>query len=158
MDIELPEGSGLIATEQILAADAGARIIILSVYDNASYAFRAMKAGAKGYLTKGCAPDELVDAVRSVACGDVYLEPKVARGLALRQFSGDVDPLEVLTDREFDVFCLLAKGDDVKAIAAVLCLSAKTVGACRTRIMKELSVSNVAELAHIAIRSGLIQP
>ena len=157
MDIELPGGNGLIATEQILAFNADARIIILSVHDGSGYAIRAMKAGVKGYLTKGCAPDELIGALRSVACGEVYLEPKIAQNMALRQFSGETDPLEVLTDREFDVFCMLAKGDSVKDIADVLCLSPKTVGACRTRIMKELGASNVANLAHIAIRSGLIQ-
>jgi two-component system, NarL family, invasion response regulator UvrY len=156
LDLAFPKGSGLEAAERLCAPDDPARVIILTMYENAVYPFRALKAGAKGYLTKSCPPEELIRAVRAVARGEVYLEPRVAQAMALRPFADEPDPFQVLTDREFDVFRLLAAGQSVKEIAAALCLSPKTVGAHRTRVMRALGAGNVAELARIAIRHGLM--
>jgi len=150
LDLTFPKGNGL------EAAGSEARVLVLTMYDNAVYPFRALKAGAKGYLTKSCAPEELIRAVRAVARGEVYLEARVAQALALRPFADEPDPFEVLSDREFDVFRLLATGESVKEIAAALCLSPKTVGAHRTRIMRALGADNVADLARIGIRHGLV--
>jgi two-component system invasion response regulator UvrY len=156
LDLTFPKGNGLEAAEQLCAPGSDARVLILTMYDNAVYPFRALKAGAKGYLTKACAPDDLVRAVRAVARGEVFLESRVAQALALRPFADEPDPFEVLSDREFDVFRLLATGESVKEIAETLCLSPKTVGAHRTRIMRALGADNVADLARIAIRHGLV--
>ncbi len=156
MDMTMADGTGLEATQQILQKDATACIIILSMHDDNARTFRAMKTGAKGYITKGCDPKDLVNAVRSVARGEMYLEPKIAQTLAVRQMGGDIDPYEALTDRDFDVFLMLAEGWNIKEIADSLCLSPKTVGASRTRVLKKLGAANVATLAHIAIRYGLI--
>ena len=156
MDMTMPDGTGLEATQQILQKDATACIIILSMHDDNARTFRAMKTGAKGYITKGCDPKDLINAVRSVARGEMYLEPRIAQTLAVRQMGGDIDPYEALTDRDFDVFLMLAEGWNIKEIADSLCLSPKTVGASRTRVLKNLGATNVATLAHIAIRYGLI--
>lgn len=158
MDVAAPSGDGLEGAERLQQADPAARVIILTMHDNDVLPARALKAGARGFLTKACRPEELVRAVRAVAAGEVYLEPRVAQALALRPFSPGDDPLKVLTERELDVFCMLAEGRSVKEIAAERCLSPKTVGACRTRIMKALEADNVADLAHIAIRHGLVRP
>lgn len=156
LDLTVPPEDGLEATERLRQADPGARVIVLSLAESSVYPSRFLKCGARGYLGKACRPEELIRAIRAVAAGELYLEPKVAQALALRPFSGDVDPLEALTEREFQVFRMLAAGRSVKAIAAELCLSPKTVGACRTRIMRTLGAANVAELARTAFRHGLI--
>lgn len=156
LDLTCPAEDGLQATERLREADPAARVIVLSLADNSVYPARFLKVGAKGYLTRACRPEELIRAIRAVAAGEVYLEAKLAQALALRPFSGDADPLDALTEREFQVFRMLAAGRSVKAIAQDLCLSPKTVGACRTRIMRALGAANVAELARTAIRYGLI--
>jgi len=156
LDVAPPAGEGLDATERLRRESPATQVVILALQDDGLFPVRALKAGARGYLTGTSRPEDLAHAVRAVAAGEVYLEPAVARALALRPFSGERDPLDALTDREFGVFCMLARGESVKAIADSLCLSPKTVGACRTRIMKALEAHNVAELAHIAIRRGLV--
>jgi two-component system invasion response regulator UvrY len=157
MDVATPSGDDLEGPERIQALEPAVRVIVLTMHDNEVLPVRALKSGARGFLTKACRPEDLVRAVRVVAGGEVYLEPRVAQALALRPFSPGADPLEVLTERELDVFCMLAEGRGVKEIAADRCLSPKTVGACRTRIMKALEADNVADLAHIAIRHGLVR-
>jgi len=157
MDVAEPSGEGLEAAGRVRDAHPEAGVIVLTMHDNSVLPFRALQQGARGFLTKACKPDELVRAVRSVAAGEIYLEPRVAQALALRPFTPDAEPPEALTTREMEVFCMLADGHSVKEIAAALCLSPKTVGACRTRIMKALDADNVAELAHIAIRHGLVR-
>jgi two-component system invasion response regulator UvrY len=156
LEVVLPDGDGLHAAERLRDADPDARVIVLTLVNSGVFPLRALKGGAKGYLSKACRPEDLVRAVRAVAAGEVYLEPKVAQALALRPFSGEPDPVEALTDREFEVFRMLAQGQSVRSIAERLCLSPKTVGACRTRIMKALSADNLANLALMAVRQGLI--
>jgi two-component system invasion response regulator UvrY len=157
MDVTEPTGDGLESAARVCQAEPEAGVIVLTMHDNNVLPVRALRQGARGFLTKACKPDELVRAVRTVAAGEVYLEPRVAQALALRPFTPDADPLDALTAREQEVFCMLAEGHSVKEIATALCLSPKTVGACRTRIMKSLQADNVADLAHIAIRHGLVR-
>jgi two-component system invasion response regulator UvrY len=116
-----------------------------------------LKAGALGYLSKRSAPDELIHAIRQVAAGRRYLDVHVSQRLALEEFDGGRNPLEVLSEREFGIFVQLAQGMSVNQIAAVLNISARTVGTHLYNVKQKLGASNQAELALMAMRHGLIQ-
>jgi len=111
-----------------------------------------------GYLTKRSAAEELIKAIRTVAGGKMYLEASVAQQMAIQQLSGEANPVDVLSDREFEVFMSLAKGKTTNEIADTLCLSPRTVGTHLYNIKQKLNANNSAEIALIAMRSGLIDP
>ncbi len=157
LDLNMPGMGGLEAMRRILARDANARMLVLSMHEDAVYPARALQSGAKGYVTKRCAPDVLLDAIRAVARGDVFLEPRIARQLAQDGVTGKEEPLMKLTAREFEVFRLLAAGRSVNEIAETLFLSAKTVGTYQTRILTKLNANNLSDLARLAIRMGYIE-
>lgn len=155
-DLNMPGMGGLEAMRRILARDPGACILVLSMHEDAVYSARALQSGAKGYVTKRCAPEVLLDAIRTVARNEVFLESRIAQQLALNGVSGREEPLLALTQREFEVFRLLAAGKSVNDIAAILFLSAKTVGTYQTRIMHKLDANNLADLTRLAVRMGYI--
>ncbi len=157
LDVNMPGESGLSVLKRILMRDPQARIVMLSMLNDEMVALKAIEAGAYGYLSKGIPPGELYNAVCKVAAGEMFIESDIAQRMALLR-SGKGSSLQVLSSREFDVFCMLAKGRSVSKIAATLHLSPKTVGAHRTRVMVKLSCTNVAELARVAIRQGIISP
>lgn len=157
LDLNMPGMGGLETMRRILARDADARILVLSMHEDAVYPTRALKSGAKGYVTKRCAPEILLDAIRTVARGDVFLEPRIAKKLALDGVNGREEPLLKLTGREFEVFRLLAAGKSVNEIAETLFLSAKTVGTYQTRILTKLNANNLSDLTRLAIRMGYIE-
>jgi len=158
LDVTMPGESGLSVLKRILLRDPEARILMLSMLDDEVVALKALETGACGYLSKGVPPGVLYDAVSKVAGGEVFIETGIALRMALLNARKGTSAIEVLSDREFEVFRMLAQGKRVSDIADTLHLSPKTVGAHRTRIMEKLSCNNVAELAHIAIRQGLISP
>ncbi|SIP95875.1 two component transcriptional regulator, LuxR family [Aeromonas sp. RU39B] len=137
-DISMPDISGLDLLAQL---PRGLAVIMLSVHDSPSLIEMALKAGAKGFLSKRCSPDELVAAIRTAASGGCYLTPEIARKLAFAR----QDPL---TARERQVAEKLAQGWEVKAIANELGLSPKTIHVHRANLMEKLGVSNNVELAH----------
>jgi two-component system invasion response regulator UvrY len=157
MDLSMPGIGGLEGVRRILKRQPAARILILSMHEDVVYPTRAIQAGAKGYLTKRAVPDALVRAVREIARGEVFLERDVAQRIALHGIAGASDPFRELSEREFEVFRMLAEGRTVTEIAEALFLSPKTVGTYQTRIMQKLGVNNTAGLARLAIRNGLIQ-
>ena len=108
-------------------------------------------------LSKRSAPDQLIDAVRRLAAGESYIEPRIAQSMAEQAAFGDKEPIERLTRREFEVFQLLASGERAPDIADKLHLSLKTVGTHRTRIMKKLEASTLADLARLAFQYGLLE-
>lgn len=158
MDISMPGIGGLEAIDRILAKEPAARILVLSAHEDAMHARRVLKAGAAGYLTKRSAAEELIQAIRQVHQGRTFLEPDIAQQLAVQQLSGERNPVDTLTEREFKVFLALAKGQSVQEIADVMFLSPRTVGTHLYNIKQKLGASNSAELAIIAIRAGLISP
>ena len=158
MDISMPGIGGLEAIDRILAKKANQKILVLSGHEDVMHARRVLKSGASGYLTKRSAADVLIDAVRSVASGKTYLEPQIAQELAVEQLSGKKDPVDSLSEKEFKVFIALASGQSVQEIADVMSLSPRTVGTHLYNIKQKLGASNSAELAIIAMRSGLIDP
>lgn len=158
MDISMPGIGGLEAVERILAKEPQQKILVLSAHEDIMHAKRVLKAGAAGYLTKRSAADALIDAVRKVYKDSIYVEPGIAQELAVEQISGSRNPVDALSEKEFKVFLALAKGQSVQKIAAVMSLSPRTVGTHLYNIKQKLGASNSAELAIIAIRSGLLDP
>ncbi|MBM4202295.1 MAG: response regulator transcription factor, partial [Gammaproteobacteria bacterium] len=127
------------------------------IHDEPAYVVRALEAGAKGYITKSCAPEILVEAVERIAGGESYLEQEIAQKLAMQTASKTGgSPLNCLSAREFDVFCLLAKGYTTREVADELRLGYKTVANYTTLIKAKLTVNTTAEMARLAYRNGLM--
>lgn len=158
MDITMPGIGGLEATDRIMAKDSSARILVLSAHEDSVHPKRVLNAGAMGYLTKRSAAEELIKAIRTVASRKMYLEANIAQQMAIQQLNGEKNPVDVLSDREFEVFMALAKGETTNEIAEILSLSPRTVGTHLYNIKQKLNASNSAEIALIAMRSGLIDP
>ena len=158
MDITMPGMGGLEAIERILAKDGNAKILVLSAHEDSVHPKRVLNAGAMGYLTKRAAAEELIKAIHIIASGKKYLEAGVAQQLAIQQLSGNQSPVDVLSEREFEVFMSLAKGKTTNEIAESLFLSPRTVGTHLYNIKQKLNANNSAEIALIAMRSGLLEP
>lgn len=158
LDISMPGIGGLEAVSRLLAREPDARILVLSAHEDTMHPRRALKAGALGYLSKRSAAEELIQAIRQVYQRKTFIEPALAQQMAVQQLSGDRNPVEVLSDKEFKVFLALARGESVLEIAEVLHLSPRTVGTHLYNIKQKLGASNQADLAIIAIRNRLIEP
>ena len=148
---------GLEALRRLLAHDAQARVLVLSVHEAIAYPLRVLKLGAWGYLSKRAAAEALIDAVHALARGQKYIDPELGQRMALAQFRGETNPSDLLTEREFAVFLMLAQGNTVSDIAEHLKLSTSTVGTHLYNVKQKLSASNQAELTLIALRWGLIE-
>ena len=158
MDITMPGIGGIEAIDRIMAKDNSARILVLSAHEDSVHPKRVLNAGAMGYLTKRSAAEELIKAIRMVASRKMYLEASIAQQMAIQQLNGEKNPVDVLSDREFEVFMALAKGQTTNQIAETLSLSPRTVGTHLYNIKQKLNAGNSAEIALIAMRSGLIDP
>ncbi len=158
MDITMPGIGGLEAIDRIIAKDKNTKILVLSAHEDSVHPKRVLNAGAMGYLTNRSAAEELIKAIKSIHQGKRYLEPNIAQQMAITQLSGETNPVEILSDREFEVFIALAKGKSTNEIADTLCLSPRTVGTHLYNIKQKLNANNSAEIALIAIRCGLIDP
>ena len=158
MDINLPGTSGIEVTRRILAREAQGRVLVFSMHEDAMFASRALQAGARGYVTKASAPDVLVEAVRAVSVGKVYLSQDVAQQLALQSIPGQQLPLNHLSPREFEVFRLLAEGRSIVEIAEVMCLSQKTVANHQSNIRQKLELTNAAQIVRLAMNYGVVGP
>tara|TARA_R110002050_G_scaffold9504_1_gene33143 strand:+ start:291258 stop:291902 length:645 start_codon:yes stop_codon:yes gene_type:complete len=157
MDISMPGIGGIGAIERIIARSPEARILVLSVHEDGVFTSRALQAGAKGFIPKRSAPEEMIKAVEQVAQGKIFIDPDIAQLIALQKVTGSESIIDTLSQREFEVFSLLAEGKTVNDIANILNLSPKTVGTHHTSIKQKLNVSNSAELARLAIRSGILE-
>lgn len=157
MDLSLPGIGGLEAIRRIIARDQDARILVFSMHEDTVFVEQALQAGARGYITKRSAPEVLVEAVRKIASGDIFLDADIAQRLAFQKTRGRNTPFETLSTREFEIFCLLAEGMNVNDISKRLSLSYKTVANYSTQIKNKLDVDTVAEIARIAIRHGVVK-
>jgi two-component system, NarL family, invasion response regulator UvrY len=157
MDISMPGQSGIDALAMIRAKAPDVGIIILSGYPEEHYAVNLIRQGASSYLNKQCEPTEIIAAIRKVANGHRYISAQVAELLA-QQLNRDDDgaPHERLSEREFQVFIRLAKGETVGDIANDLSLSVKTVSTYRTRIMEKLTLNSNSDLTYYAMKNGLL--
>lgn len=163
MDLSMTDIDGLEATRQITATEPHPKVLVLTMHAEEEYLAEALKAGASGYLVKSAAHHELVDAVRAVAFGDVYVRPAAANVLAQRirssdRASTDRSMFEKLTDRERDVLRLVAQGYTAPDIGERLAISPKTVDTYKQRINEKIRLSARPDYVQFALRLGLLTP
>ncbi len=156
MDINLPGMSGIEAARRMLAREPDARVLVFSMHEDALFGSRALQAGARGYVTKASAPEVLVEAVKAVSAGRLYISHDMAQELALQTVPGQDLPLNALSPREFEVFRLLAEGKSVADIARILSLSQKTVANYQSLIKQKLEADTSAQMVWIALKRGLV--
>lgn len=157
LDISLPDKNGIETLKQIKRDKPGLPVIMLSMHAEDEFGVRALKAGASGYVNKQSAHEQLVAAIRQVAAGRRYINPELAEELA-RSIgeTSDKKPHELLSDREFDTLRMLAGGKTLTEIAETFSISPKTVSVYRTRLLVKMKLKNNAEIAHYAVKNGLI--
>ena len=158
MDLSMPGMGGLEASRRILAKDNSAKILVFSVHENEVFLQRALDAGILGYISKRSASQVMVDAVRKVSTGELYVGQEMMPYLVKQKTAPGTDTVSSLSPREFEVFHLLADSKSVNDIAKILNLSPKTVGHHCTSLKKKLGVSDIAALTRMAIRLGIITP
>jgi two-component system invasion response regulator UvrY len=158
MDLTMPGIGGLEASRLILAHDSAAKILIFSVHENEVLLSRALDLGVQGYITKRSASREMIDAVRKVAVGEMYIGQEMMPYLVKRKATPESELVSELTSREFEVFQLMVDSKSVNEIAELLHLSPKTVGHHVTHIKNKLGIYDLAGLTRLAIRLGVINP
>jgi two-component system, NarL family, invasion response regulator UvrY len=158
LDISMPDQSGVDALLAIKARAPKLAVLILSSFPEEHYATTLLRQGAAGYLGKDCDPDEIVKAIRTVALGRRYITNAVAERLAAGLGAGgDKLPHEQLSEREFQVFLRLARGETIGHMAESMSLSVKTVSTYRTRVMEKMVLASNSDLTYYALKNGLIQ-
>ncbi|HQN65132.1 MAG TPA: response regulator transcription factor [Methylophilus sp.] len=156
MDLSMPGIGGLEALRRILISSPKAKVIIFSMHENTTFATQALSSGAKAYVIKSGLADDLLMAVREVATGKTYISPCLAQKIALKTISGEEDPIQRLSAREFEVFRLLAEGLSIESIANTLNISQKTAANYQTLLKQKLGISSAVELVRLAIQYGVI--
>ncbi|AJQ98782.1 response regulator [Hafnia paralvei ATCC 29927] len=156
MDMNMPGIGGLEATRKILRYNPDVKVIMLTIHTENPLPAKVMQAGAFGYLSKGAAPQEVVNAIRAVHSGQRYIASDIAQQMALSQLTPQTDsPFASLSERELQIMLMLTKGSKVVEISEQLNLSPKTVNSYRYRMFSKLNISGDVELTHLAIRHGL---
>ncbi len=160
MDIVMPELNGIDATVHISEACPATKVIILSVLDSSEYIFEALKAGAKGYILKESAGEEVVQAIRRVQRGHHYLSQEISEAVVTdyikrRGYSEDRSPLKSLSKREREILQLVVEGKSNAEISNILFISPKTVETYRSRIMQKLNIKDIPTLVRFAIKHGI---
>ena len=163
MDIAMPLLNGLQAAAQVIRENPRSGVIFLSMHTDESYIVKALDAGARGYLLKDNADEDIERAIRAVAAGRPYFSPAIAQAMLeddvrLMRKRGVQDSYDLLTEREREILQLLAEGKSNKEAAAVLNLSPYTVETHRTNLMQKLGLHNTAEIVLYAVRKGIISP
>jgi two-component system invasion response regulator UvrY len=156
LDVMLPDRSGFDVLKQLKFEYPGLPVLILSIHPEDQYAVRLIKAGASGYLMKEGATDELVKAIRKVNAGGKYVSSSLAERLASHLDTSNKLPHENLSDREFQILCMIAKGKSLKGIADELCISEKTVSTYRRRIMVKMKMLTNSDLTRYSLENHLV--
>lgn len=158
MDMNMPGIGGLEATRKMLRYNPDIKIIVLTVHTENPLPAKVMQAGAAGYLSKGTAPQEMVNAIRTVCAGQRYIALDIAQQMALSQVMPDSDnPFASLSERELQIMMMITKGQKVNEISEQLSLSPKTVNSYRYRMFSKLNINGDVELTHLAIRHGMLK-
>lgn len=158
LDINMPDRNGLELLEDLKKDWPKVSVLILSAFPEEQYAVRALKSGASGYLVKKSAPEELITAIKKVSGGRKYITPSLAERLADRLETKDKEaPHERLSNREYQVLCMIASGKTVSEIAEELSLSVKTVSTHRVRILGKMEMKNNTELIRYAVKNSLVE-
>ncbi len=159
LDLSMPGRSGMELIKLVRGEKPRLRILVLSMHQELQYAVRAIKSGASGYLTKESAPLQLLQVLRKIAAGGAFISADVAEQLAMGSMQGaGVAAHEKLSDREFEVFRLIAIGVSVTDIAARLNLSAKTISTHKSNLMQKMGLTNQSELIRYALKHGVTEP
>jgi DNA-binding NarL/FixJ family response regulator len=157
LDISMPDMNGLDVLKELHRENESCPVLMLSMYPEEQYAIRALKAGAKGYVTKESAPAELISAIRKVSLGGLYITLELAERLACYLGAeSDKSPHQTLSDREYQVMLMIASGKTVTEIADELVLSIKTISTNRRRALQKMGMKNNAEFTYYAIKEGLV--
>ena len=157
LDINMPGRSGLDIIKDIKQLQPNAAVLMLSMYSEERFAIRALKAGASGYLTKDMATEELISAVRIIHSGRKYITPSLAENMANNlQEKTEKNPHDSLSDREFEVMCMIGEGKSINEIAEILSLSSRTVSTYRTRILQKMNLLNNARIMQYVITRGIV--
>ncbi len=157
LDMTMPGPNGIDLIKRLRAEVPTVPILVLSMHAESQFAGRAINAGTNGYLTKDSEPEHLIDAIRQVAAGGNFIDQTLAAKLVFSRQTQAEQPHAQLSDREYQIFLLIARGGTVSDIADRLKLSAKTVSTHKSRLMEKLGVTNVSELVRYAIRHGLVE-
>lgn len=164
MDVRMPVVDGVAATERILESGGPTKVLVMTTFDLDEHALAALRAGASGFLLKDTPPEDLVSAIRSVAAGDAVVSPRVTRRLLSRFLRDDLPPsrdpaiLDVLTDREREVLCLVAGGLSNCEIAAKLYLSEATIKSHVGRVLAKLGLRDRVQAVVLSYETGLVRP
>jgi two-component system invasion response regulator UvrY len=158
LDMSMPGLSGIDLIKRLKLEKPKLRILVLSMHAEQQYAARALKAGASGYLTKDSASEQLIRAIRKIAAGGLLVSDTAAASLIGETVGAETLPHTLLSDREFEVFKLLAEGRSPTEIASQLHLSVKTVSTHKTRVLQKMNLGGTAELVRYALENKLLEP
>ncbi|WP_338885282.1 UvrY/SirA/GacA family response regulator transcription factor [Xenorhabdus sp. TH1] len=157
MDMGMPGIGGLEAAKKIIRYSPDIRVIMLTIHTESSLPTKVMQAGIRGYLSKAAAPQDMINAIRTVYAGQRYISPDIAQQMALNQLSpAKENPLDELSERELQIMTMITQGRKVNEISELLNLSPKTVNSYRYRMFSKLNIKGDVELTHMAIRCGLL--
>ena len=158
MDVNMPGIGGVEASRRILQRNPDQKIIVLTIHTEQTFPKRLLEIGAKGYLTKECDTQEMINAIKQVHSGGSYIEPRIAQQLALSMLPGNEgNPVDRLSRREFQVMLMIAHGLSNNAISEKLCLSPKTVSTYRSRLLEKLGAHSEVDLIRIAVEQGMVE-
>ncbi|GAA0287134.1 response regulator [Rhodovulum strictum] len=155
LDLGMPGVGGLNMIGPLAARAPGAQILVFTMNEQTVFAVKALEAGAGGYLSKNSAPEDFMQAVRTLERGEMYLSHKVAVSVASMKIGGKADPLSALSEREHQVLRLIGQGEDLQSIADALCISYKTAANTSSTLKRKLGARNTTELVRLAIETGL---
>ncbi len=158
MDVNMPGIGGVEACRRILQRNPAQKIIVLTIHNEQTFPKRMLEIGAKGYLTKECGVDEMLNAIRQVYNGGAYIAPSIAQQLALSLLPGNEhNPIDRLSRREFQVMLMISHGLTNSEISEKLCLSPKTISTYRLRLLEKLGAQNEVDLIRIAVEQGMVE-